>query len=266
MNLSPSQFLGIPKNFSAHGGQVDHMIDIVHWFMIALFVGWTVFFFYCIFRFWHKNNPKASYEGVRSHLSSHLEVGVIIVEAVLLLGFAFPLWAERVDSWKSVQNLDPVRVRVVGKQFGWTYHYPGMDSKFGRHDPNLISNSNELGIDYTDPNALDDFTESILKIPVNRAAVLLIGTKDVIHNYSIVPMRIQQDAIPGREIPMWFTPNLTLETYVVCAQLCGEGHGNMVGSMEVLPKDQYDIFSKTQSESALKANNPKSSLQPTAKN
>jgi cytochrome c oxidase subunit II len=266
MNLSPSQFLGIPKNFSAHGGQVDHMIDIVHWFMIVLFVGWTVFFFYCIFRFWHKNHPKASYEGVRSHLSSHLEVGVILVEAVLLLGFAFPLWAERVDSWKSVQNLDPVRVRVVGKQFGWIYHYSGLDNKFGRHDPNLITNSNELGIDYSDPNALDDFTESILKIPVDRAAVLNIGTKDVIHNYSIVPMRIQQDAIPGREIPMWFTPTSTLETYVVCAQLCGEGHGNMVGSMEVLPKDQYDSFFKNQSESALKANSPKSASQPTAKN
>ena len=63
--MSPSKFLGIPENFSAHGGQVDHMIDVVHWFMIALFVGWTLFFFYCIFRFWHKNNPKASYEGVK---------------------------------------------------------------------------------------------------------------------------------------------------------------------------------------------------------
>ena len=266
MNLSPSKFLGIPENYSAHGGQVDHMIDIVHWFMIALFVGWTIFFFYCIFRFWHKNNPKASYEGVRSHLSSHLEIGVIIVEAVLLIGFAFPLWAERVDSWKVVQNLDPVRVRVVGWQFGWTYHYPGVDGKFGRHDPNLISSSNDLGIDYTDPNALDDFTSPILKLPVSRAAVLNIGTKDVIHNYAIVPMRVQQDAIPGREIPMWFTPSKILETYVVCAQLCGEGHGNMVGSMEVLPKDQFDSFFKTQSESALKANSPKTATQATASN
>ena len=124
----------------------------------------------------------------------------------MLLGFAFPLWAERVDSWKNVQNLNPVRVRVVGWQFGWTYHYAGADGKFGRVDPHLISGSNDLGIDYTDPNALDDFTSPILKLPVNQPAVLNIGTKDVIHNYSIVPMRIQQDAIPGREIPMWFTP------------------------------------------------------------
>jgi cytochrome c oxidase subunit II len=250
--MSPSKFLGIPECFSAHGGDVDHIIDVVHWFMIALFVGWTLFFLYCIVRFWHKNHPKASYEGVRSHLSSHIEIGVIIIEAVLLLGFAFPLWADRVDSWKSVQNLDPVRVRVVGYQFGWIYHYPGADNKFGRRDPNLISGTNDLGIDYDDPNASDDFTSSILRIPVDQPAVLNITTKDVIHNYCIVPMRIQQDAIPGKEIPMWFTPIKTLETHVVCAQLCGEGHGNMVGSLEVISKEEFGTWFKAQTEGALK--------------
>lgn len=252
--MSLSKLLGIPENYSAHGGQVDHMLDVVHWFMLVLFVGWTVFFFYCIFRFWHKRHPKASYVGVKNHLSSHLEVGVIMVEAVLLMGFAFPLWAERVDSWKNVKDLNPNRVRVVGAQFVWAYHYPGADGKFGRTSPDLISGTNELGIDYTDPNALDDFTSSILKLPVDQAAVLNIGTKDVIHNYAIVPMRIQQDAIPGREIAMWFTPIKTLETYVVCAQLCGEGHGNMVGTMEVVTKAEYDAWFKAKTEDALKAN------------
>jgi cytochrome c oxidase subunit 2 len=199
-------------------------------------------------------------------LSSHLEVGVIIVEAVLLLGFAFPLWTDRVDSWKNVENLNPNRVRVVGWQFGWTYHYPGADMKFGRVDAALISGSNDLGIDYTDPNSLDDFTSPILKLPVNEPAVLNIGTKDVIHNYAIVPMRIQQDAVPGREIPMWFTPVETLETYVVCAQLCGEGHANMVGSMEIVTNADYEAWFKGQTDDALKRNTPKPEVPPTAKN
>ena len=252
--MSPSKFFGIPENYSAHGAQVDHMIDVVHWFMIALFVGWTLFFLYCIFRFWHRNHPKASYQGVKSHLSTHLEIGVIIIEAVLLLGFAFPLWADRVDSWKQVQKMDPVRVRVVGYQFGWTYHYPGLDGKFGRVDPNLISGTGDIGLDLSDPNALDDFTSPVLQLPVNRPAVLNITSMDVIHNYCIVPMRIQQDAIPGREIPMWFTPIKTLETSVVCAQLCGPGHGDMVGSMEVIDAKDFDDWATKQSESRLKAN------------
>ena len=251
--MSPSKFLGIPENFSAHGSQVDHMLDVVHWFMIALFVGWTIFFLYCIVRFWHRRSPKASYTGVKSHLSSHLEVGVIIVEAVLLMGFAFPLWAERVDSWKEVQSLNPERVRVVGWQFGWTYHYPGADGKFGRVDPALMSGVGDIGLDLADPNALDDFTSPILKLPVNRPAVLNITSTDVIHNYHIVPMRIQQDAIPGREIPMWFTPTKTLETFVVCGQLCGENHGNMIGTMEVVAAEEFDSWSDGQSKAKLEA-------------
>ncbi|MES2996290.1 MAG: cytochrome c oxidase subunit II [Verrucomicrobiota bacterium] len=249
--MSPSKFLGIPDNYSAHGPQVDQMIDVVHWFMGALFVGWTIFFFYCIFRFWHKNHPKASYDGMKSHFSSHLEVGVIIIEAVLLLGFAFPLWAERVDSWDQVRRLNPERVRVVGWQFGWTYHYPGADGKFGRIDPAMISGNNDLGIDYEDPNAWDDFTSPILRLPLKRPAVLNIGSRDVIHNYAIVPLRSQQDAIPGREIPMWFTPIEKLETFVVCGQLCGEGHGNMIGSMEVIDAKEYDKWFADQTKASL---------------
>jgi cytochrome c oxidase subunit 2 len=252
--MSLLEHIGLPENYSAHGGQVDHMMEVVHWFMLALFVGWTLFFLFCLWRFWHKRNPKASYEGVQSHLSSHIEIGVIIIEAVLLLGFAFPLWAERVDTWKDVQRMDPVRVRVVGWQFGWTYHYPGADGKFGRIDPALISGTNDLGIDYTDPNALDDFTAPTLKLPKDRPAVLNVGSKDVIHNYAIVPMRIQQDAIPGKEIPMWFTPVRTLETFVVCGQLCGEGHGNMVGTLEVIEPADFDSWEKSQTEAALSAN------------
>jgi cytochrome c oxidase subunit II len=252
--MSPSKFLGIPENFAAHGTQVDQMIDVVHWFMIALFVGWTLFFFYCIIRFWRKNHPKASYHGVRSHLSSHLEVGVIIVEAVLLLGFAFPLWAERVDNWDKVKDLNPVRVRVVGWQFGWTYHYSGADGKFGRTDGAKISAVGDIGLDLDDPNALDDFTSPILKLPVLRPAVLNVTATDVIHNYSIIPMRIQQDAIPGKEIAMWFTPVKTLETFVVCGQLCGEGHGNMVGTMEIIAAEDFNSWFKGQTEEKLKAN------------
>ncbi|HEY8992066.1 MAG TPA: cytochrome c oxidase subunit II, partial [Luteolibacter sp.] len=204
-----------------------------------------------------RRNPKASYEGVRNHISTHIEIGVVIVEAVLLFGFAFPLWADRVDSFDKVQKMDPIRVRVVGWQFGWTYHYAGADGKFGRTDPRLISGTNELGIDYNDPNAQDDFTSPILKLPVERPAVLNITSKDVIHNFSLVPMRIQQDAIPGKEIPMWFTPVRPLETFVVCGQLCGEGHGNMVGSMEVIAPKEFESWFKSQSDSSLKAHQPK---------
>ena len=157
-SLSPSKFLSIPDNYSAHGGQVDHLIDVVHWLMIALFVGWTLFFLYCLVRFRQSANPKACYTGVKNHLSSHIEIGIVILEAVLLLGFAFPLWKDRTDTWETVQERDPVRVRVIGYQFGWTYHYPGEDGIFGRIDHRLKNGNTAAGIDLHGPNGLDAFT------------------------------------------------------------------------------------------------------------
>ena len=42
-----------------------------------------------------------------------------------------------------------------------------------------------------------------------------------------------------------------METFVICAQLCGEGHANMVGTLEVIEQDEYKAWAKAQSESAL---------------
>ncbi|NIP94960.1 MAG: cytochrome c oxidase subunit II [Akkermansiaceae bacterium] len=256
--MSPTKWLGIPENFAEHGGSVDHMIDVVHWFMIALFVGWTGFFLVCCWKFWRRRSPKASYTGVKSHLTTHLEIGVVIFEAVLLLGFAFPLWSERTDRFETIQEQDPVRVRVIGYQFGWNYHYPGADGKFGRIDRHLIKNAGDPCIDPEDPNGWDDYTSPILRVAVDRAAILQVTATDVIHGYAIVPMRIQQDAIPGTDIPMWFRPLEKLETSVVCAQLCGEGHGDMVGVMEVISQSAYKTWEAEQSASALERNTPKS--------
>jgi cytochrome c oxidase subunit 2 len=252
-----AKIYGTPENFAEHGGSVDHLIEVVHYFMFALFIGWTVFFFIALFRFAAKRSPKASYSGVQNHTSTHLEVGVVIVEAVLLLGFAFPLWDERTDRFEDIQAQDPVRVRAIGYQFAWNYHYPGADGKFGRIDRRLVQTVGDPCIDPEDPNGWDDYQSPILKLPVDRPAIIMVTSTDVIHNYSIIPMRIQQDAIPGTDIPMWFKPVQTLETYVVCGQLCGEGHANMRGILEVIKQSTYSNWEAEQSASALERNRPK---------
>ncbi|WP_018969796.1 cytochrome c oxidase subunit II [Rubritalea marina] len=252
--FSPSEWLGLPKNYSLHGDSVGHTMDVINWFMIALFIGWTLFFFYCLFRFTQKKNPKASYHGVTSHASTHLEVGVIIIEAVLLLGFALPLWAERVDRYDEVLKENPVRVRAIGYQFGWKFHYAGNDGKFGYIDRDLVSTQGDACIYPDDPNGFDDFVTSTLKLPVGRPAIVQLTSTDVIHNFSIVPMRVQSDAIPGKDIPMWFTPIRELETSVICGQLCGEGHADMVGTMIVESEKSYNKWASDLSSSAYEEN------------
>lgn len=255
--FSPAEWMGMPENGSAHGGDVGHMIDIITWAMIALFVGWSIFFLFCLVKFRQKKNPTASYHGVKNHASTHLEIGVVIIEAVLLLGFALPLWSERTDDFGQAKKENAVRVRAVGYQFGWKYHYAGADGKFGFIDRTLVSSPGDHCLDPTDPNGFDDFVTTELKLPVNRPAIVQVTSTDVIHNYSIIPMRIQQDAIPGKDIPMWFTPIKEMETSVVCGQLCGEGHARMVGTMSVIPQKEFNAFIDKQSKIALDKNKKK---------
>ena len=66
---------------------------------------------------YHKRNPKANYHGVQSHASSHLEIGVIITEVILLLGFAFPLWANRVDQFPRSRCQSQCLGRAVRMEF-----------------------------------------------------------------------------------------------------------------------------------------------------
>jgi len=240
MNLdSINQWLWMTEIASEHGGVVNHMLAIVHWVMLVLFVGWTTFLIYVLIRFREGKNPKANYHGVTSHFSSHAEVIVVIVEVVLLLGFAFPLWSNRVENFP--KGADVLKVRAVGEQFRWTFHYAGPDGKFGMTRPDLISSSNTIGLDAEDPNSADDFTTlNDLALPNGRRVVVQVTSKDVIHGLALVPFQIQQDAIPGQEIPMWFRPTKIGEWDVVCAQLCGAAHAKMAATVRTLEPEDFD--------------------------
>src|SRR2546421_164949 len=86
-----NEFLGQPPNASEHGFQIDHIIEFSHWFMGALFFGWSAFFVFVLIRFRKGRQPKADHHGVRSGISTHLEFSVVLIEAVLLIGFAIPI-------------------------------------------------------------------------------------------------------------------------------------------------------------------------------
>ncbi len=72
-----------PIQASAHAAQIDQMTIIMHWAMLALFVGWGSFFLFTVFRFNRKWHPRADYAGVKSHFSSYLEGAVALFEAAV---------------------------------------------------------------------------------------------------------------------------------------------------------------------------------------
>lgn len=241
-----NKLLGIPPAAADHALQIDHMLEVVHWFMLFLFVGWSLFFLYMLWRFRASRNPRANYAGSRSKMSTHVEVGVIVIEAMLLLGFAFPLWAKRVARSEKPDPATSVQVHAVAEQFGWNFHYPGADGKFGRRHIALVNATNPIGLDPTDPASADDVVaKNSMTLPNGVPAIVSISSKDVIHNYAVKAFRVGQDAIPGMQIPVWFTPTKDGSYEIVCAQLCGSGHANMVAIVEVVPAADYEAWLKS---------------------
>jgi cytochrome c oxidase subunit 2 len=246
-----THWLGLPALASAGGGQIDSLIGWTHVFMFILFVGWATFFVVALVRFRRSRHPVANYTGATSHTSSYLEIGVAVVEAVLLFAFSIPIWAAMVDHVPP--ESEALVVEVTGEQFAWNVHYGGPDGRFGRTDIKLIDlQSNPLGLDSSDPAAKDDVTTvNQLYLPVNRPIIVKLRTKDVIHSFSVPEFRVKQDAVPGFTIPVWFVPNVTTEEMrkrtgnpefqyeIACAQLCGLGHYRMRGFVTVLSAGEF---------------------------
>lgn len=228
-----SKILGLPVLASEHGQQVDDLIIYVHWLMIVLFVGWLAYFAYALFRFHRSRNPKADYLGVRSHASSYIEGAVALVEGVLLIGVAVPFWARAVE--KFPKESESTRVQVVAQQFNWNFRYPGKDGEFGRQEMQLVSADNTFGVDPKDERGKDDVqTVNDLHVPLvkgadgnNKPVIIYISSKDVVHSFKIIALRITQDAIPGMRIPIWFRPTQEGRYQINCAQLCGNSHSVM---------------------------------------
>jgi len=209
--------------------------------MAILFVGWSTYLIIVLTKFRKKKNARADYRGVQGHASHHVEIGVIIVEAILLLGFAFPLWNTRVEQFPAGE--DVLRIRAIGEKFAWTFHYPGEDGVLGHCNPHLVTKENSLGQDFSDPNAADDFlVRGEMRIPVDKDVIVDIASKDVIHNLALPPMRIAQDAIPGTEAQMWFKPIKKGEWEIICGQLCGVGHAQMIAYLYVDDEETFKAF------------------------
>ena len=246
--------LFFPEAASEHAARIDQMIDLVHWLMLALFVGWGLFFAYLLFRFRQSRNPKADYTGVTSKTNTWLEIGVAAAEAVLLIGFSIPLWAQRVDERPPEDEANVVR--IVAQQFAWNIWYAGADGVFGKADPTLTDEeTNPLGIDRSDPAAKDDITTiNQLHVPVSQPTIIHLRSKDVIHSLNLPNMRIKQDAIPGLSIPLWFVPTKTTAEMrastgndefvyeIACAQLCGNSHYSMRGFLSVHTEEEFQAW------------------------
>src|SRR5580704_17409250 len=226
-----------PSTITAVGQLVDQQ------YFLTLCVTGTVFILsqlglaYAIWRFRDRGQPAHFTRG-----NNTLEMIWTTATIILFLGLGLlgrKAWAE-VRFTPAETNA--VQVEVTTNQFVFNFRYPGPDGKFGKLDPREVSAStgNPLGIDK------DDIVMPTLTVPVDHQVELLIRSQDVIHNFYVRELRLQQDAVPGMIIPIHFTANQTGHYEIVCTQLCGLRHYRMRSFLDVVSEAVYQNFLKQQ--------------------
>lgn len=236
----------MPPVISAHGPEVDHQLGetmlgsgilfISSQFVLAGFI-------------WAFGNYKGK---IKNWPGGHRPV---VAFAIILVGLeilSLSFVGSKVWASMYIAKPDPraLHVDVQAEQFAFFFRYAGPDGQFGAIHPDKINdgNGNYFGLDpENDVAARDDIVVGSLTIPVDTPILLTLHSKDMIHNFYVPELRIQQDIVPGIDIPLHFTATKTGRWEIVCTQLCGLGHYSMKAYLEVKSQSEYDDWLKQQS-------------------
>lgn len=197
---------------SSYSGQVDWLILFITFAVGIFFVLAEVMLFWLMFRFRARPDTPAQYVvGNEKHVKrwiNYPHVAILAFDAFIIVA-AIKVWVD------VKQTLPPPErvVRVVSQQWAWTFQDPGLDNRLDTAD--------------------DVRTTDHLHLEVGRTYHFLLESRDVLHSFFIPAFRLKQDAVPGRTYTGWFRPTRTGTYDILCAEMCGIGHGVMGAKLTV---------------------------------
>ena len=223
--LSPWYFTPIASNW----GMIDDTVHITFWVTGIVFVAVNLFLAWCVVRYRHGKVKHAMYEPENKKLEGWLVV-LTSVGVAAMLAPGLVVWAKFVDVPK-----DAAVVEVVGKQWYWSYRFPGADGVLGTDDARFISDKNPFGINPDDPHGQDDvlIASPELHLPMGKPYKALLRSTDVLHDFTVPQFRVKMDLVPGLVTHLWFTPTRAGKFDVLCEELCGVAHFTMRGKVVV---------------------------------
>ena len=206
-----------------HDNLLLPIITVISLFVLALLI-------YVIFRFNERANPTPS----RTTHHTGLEVAWTAIPLLILVVIAIPSF--RLLTKQIALPETDMTVKVIGKQWYWTYAYPKDQNGGFEFDSNLLDQS-KLAAGKL--KLLDVDNEAV--VPVGKAIRLQI-TADavgVIHSFTIPALGVRMDAVPGRLNEAWFKAEKEGIYYGQCSKLCGKDHAYMPIAFRVVSQQAY---------------------------
>jgi cytochrome c oxidase subunit 2 len=229
-------------DIASHWEGIDLTVDITLWVTGFVFVAVNAFLAFCLWKYRHREGHKADYDPENTRLEVIL-TSITTVGVVAMLAPGLFTWAEFVNVPEGARE-----VEAMGKQWHWSYRFPGDDGEFGDVEVRFASVDNPFGIDPEDPAGQDDrlVMQPILHLPVGEDTHVLLRSTDVLHNFTVPQFRVKMDLVPGMITYQWFQPQ-TPGTYdVLCEEHCGVGHFAMRSKVVVEEPADFEAWLDSQ--------------------
>ncbi len=198
----------IPEVASNLAGKVDGVLLTITLLSLFFFVLITVILVVFAVKYRRKRDDE---ETPYITGSEPLEIIWTVIPSILLIAlfvYGFVVYKEM-----RTPPADSVDITVTGKQWLWTFDY------------------------YNGKKTLNE-----LYVEQNRPVRLVMMSDDVLHSFFVPGFRVKQDVLPGRYVQLWFTPTKIGTFDIFCAEYCGTGHSVMLGKVNVLSPEAYDIW------------------------
>nr|YP_010338816.1 cytochrome c oxidase subunit 2 [Glaucosphaera vacuolata]UNJ18766.1 cytochrome c oxidase subunit 2 [Glaucosphaera vacuolata] len=198
--------------------------------VIVVFVCWMLF--RTLYFFYYKNHPVA-YPLVHG---TTIELVWTLTPSLILILIATPSFTLL---YSLDEVIDPaVTVKVIGKQWFWSYEYS---------DFNSAQTCETVGFDsYMIPE--EDLNLGQLRmlevdqrmiIPANTFVRLIITGADVIHSWAVPSFGVKCDALPGRLNQISLFVKREGIFYGQCSEICGVNHAAMPIVVEVVSVERF---------------------------
>jgi cytochrome c oxidase subunit II len=197
----------LPTAAAEQADRTDTLMWFLIWCSIIIFSGVTTVMVYALWKF--RAPPGDQSDGPPLHGSTRLEVIWTVLPTILLAVVA--VWAYLVLTENEALADDRLEINVAAEQFAWSYTYPQQQVESGD-----------------------------LRVPVDRQIRLRMRSQDIIHSWFVNEFRVKQDVVPGITTYITFNPTRTGTFQVICAELCGVGHGVMRSRIIVMEPGEYD--------------------------
>jgi len=208
--------------------QIENFHIELFYIIVAVCLFVAALLIYIMIKFRAGANPVPS----KVHHNTLLEVAWTIIPVIILVVIAVPSF--RLLYYEAIIPTPDVHIRAIGKQWFWTYEYPGANAGFTYDSLGL---SDDAAKKAGEPRLLG--VDNIVEVPVNKVVEIETTGADVIHSWAIPQFGVKMDAVPGRLNHTWFKATQLGTFYGECSELCGARHAFMPIEVKVVSDADY---------------------------